>query len=147
MVMRMMMMMHLRCSPASRFGCAINRLKLNLVSNSMQQLNEEKLLASSKFAMEQLWGNDIGCLRKKILVQSLVPCNTGVIETWVLFKRKKTASRFAMEFITARGMKEHWVLGFKRKKILRVCCNATLEELLVVVAVVDPGLGFRGFRV
>jgi hypothetical protein len=38
------------------------------------------------------------------------------------------------------------VLGFKRKKILIVCCNATLEELLVVVAVVVPGLGFRGFR-
>jgi hypothetical protein len=52
-----------------------------------------------------------------------------------------------MEFITARGMKEHLVLGFKRKKILRVCCNATLEELLVVVATVVPGLGFRGFRV
>jgi hypothetical protein len=71
--MMMMMMMHLRCSPASRFGCAMDRRKLNLVSNSMQQLNEEKLLASSKFAMEQHWGNDIGCLREKFL--SRVCCN------------------------------------------------------------------------
>lgn len=85
-------------------------------------------------------------LEEKILVQSLLQCNTGVLETWVLFKRKKTASRLAMEFITARGMKEHLVLGVKKKKFLRVCCNATLEELLVVVAVAVPGLGFRGFR-
>jgi hypothetical protein len=63
----------LQPAPDSRFGCAMDRWKSNLVSNSMQQLNEEKLLASSKFAMEQHWGNDIGCLRKKFL--SRVCCN------------------------------------------------------------------------
>jgi hypothetical protein len=96
--MIMIMMMHLRCSPASRFGCAINRQKLNLVSNSMQQLNEKKLLASSKFAMEQHWGNDIGCLRKKFLSEF------AAMQHW--------------------GFRD---IGCLRKKFLsRVCCNATL---------------------